>query len=103
MTLKRHAISLVTGIIILVSLCLAFAKVTGCKDKAEAATKNRVAQKVDEDIRRASEPNEPMKYSLPIPTWPDYIELEKDLFIVHYDNDDVWRRYPKGTKIYFKE
>ncbi len=36
MTLKRHAILLVTGIIILVSLCLAFAKVTGCKDKAEA-------------------------------------------------------------------
>ena len=35
-----------------------------------------------------------------IPTWPDYIELDKDLMI---DGDSL--RYPitKGTKIYFKE
>ena len=50
---------------------------------------------------------EPMKYSLPIPTWPDYIELEKDLIFnaLPYDPN-----YPgngivitKGTKIYFSE
>lgn len=57
--------------------------------------------------------NEPMKYSLPIPTWPDYIELEKDL-VLRYDfpepNNPLLIHIPsefwiigKGTKIYFKE
>jgi len=52
---------------------------------------------------------EPIKYSLPIPTWPDYIELDKDLEIeMPYK---MWYGrmafenfiFPKGTKIYFKE
>lgn len=60
------------------------------------------------------EPNEPMKYSLPIPTWPDYIELEKDL-ILRFDYPEpnnllmkliheptAYRIFSKGTKIYFK-
>ncbi len=48
-----------------------------------------------------------------IPTWPDYIELEKDL-VLRYDfpepNDPMLIHFPsdtriisKGTKIYFKE
>ncbi len=53
------------------------------------------------------EPNEPMKYSLPIPTWPEYIELEKDLVIDITGRDEEpgikkwW--FGKGTKIYFKD
>ena len=56
-----------------------------------------------------------------IPTWPDYIELEKDMVIENPDykppeyykstgkglilhGDIIWRKvYPKGTKIYFKD
>ncbi len=144
-TMKTKAIEIlivaaVVAVIVGVAFCFA-----GCKDKAEAATKSRVAQKVDEDIRRASEPNEPilgltkcferllgqvdslidivgvcleriekleepnepMKYSLPIPTWPEYIELEKDLVIDITGRDEEpgikkwW--FGKGTKIYFKD
>lgn len=60
-------------------------------------------------VTNINEPNEPMKYSLPIPTWPDYIELEKELEIeLPYK---IWYGrmafenfiFPKGTKIYFKE
>ena len=55
------------------------------------------------------DPNEPMKVSLDfVSTWPDYIELEKDLVIdiITYDKDvNRWpdRVIPKGTKIYLKE
>lgn len=52
---------------------------------------------------------EPKKYSFPsgfIPTWPDYIELEKDLVIdIPVDFGDIKTfgyRLIKGTKIYFK-
>ena len=68
----------------------------------------------NEDIEKP-EPNEPMKYSLPIPTWPDYIELEKDL-ILRFDFPEpnnllmkliheptAYKIFSKGTKIYFKE
>jgi len=59
------------------------------------------------------EPNETNVVSLDfIPTWPDYIELEKDLVIIWpketiAENLD-WHYQPKvtmakGTKIYFKE
>jgi len=58
-----------------------------------------------------AEPNEPKKYSfpLPIPTWPDYIELDKGLEIempykMWYGNVPLKHFiFPKGTKIYFKE
>jgi len=56
---------------------------------------------------------EPMKYSLPIPTWPDYIELDKDLVIesppimFYIGGTEIpWEcieTISKGTKIYFKE
>lgn len=45
----------------------------------------------------------PLKYSLPIPTWPDYIELEKDLYIVTAESNTWFIWLNKGTKIYFKE
>lgn len=54
-----------------------------------------------------NEPNGPMKYSLPIPTWPDYIELERDL-VIDISNRErkpankMWT-FVKGTRIYFKE
>jgi len=57
------------------------------------------------------EPDEPQKVSLDfIPTWPDYIELEKDLMFFTPDDNDVctvgdgeeYIMMPKGTKIYFK-
>lgn len=59
------------------------------------------------------EPNESVKYSLPIPTWPDYIELDKDLILRHdypepnnplevYTPNNKWI-ISKGTKIYFKD
>ena len=74
-------------------------------------------------------PNEPEGYALDfmslIPTWPEYIELEKDLVIIYdYDtgfeeavgkNDNgfsvktkplmqtIQYHFPKGTKIYFKD
>lgn len=40
-----------------------------------------------------------------IPTWPDYIELEKDLYITPPDAaKENWYMYiEKGTKIYFKD
>ncbi|KKN27241.1 hypothetical protein LCGC14_0866500 [marine sediment metagenome] len=45
-----------------------------------------------------------------IPTWPDYIELEKDIYFdIHDQNapDGMWKKVrwplPKGTKIYFKD
>lgn len=46
-----------------------------------------------------------------IPTWPQYIELEKDLVCFPPDDNDVctvgdgieWLLLTKGTKIYFKE
>lgn len=55
--------------------------------------------------------NEPKKVSLDfILTWPDYIELEKDLIIdmprTMWLGDGVRMKdflFPKGTKIYFKE
>jgi len=46
-----------------------------------------------------------------IPIWPDYIELEKELCIdmpysvrigIGYGKTETWR-FPKGTRIYFKE
>ena len=60
------------------------------------------------------EPNEPQKVSLDfIPTWPDFIKLEKDLMIIWpnepFDIDEVQYNYQpqiyisKGTKIYFKD
>lgn len=50
------------------------------------------------------EPNEPQKVSLGfIPTWPDYIELDKDLWIVDETEYGIMMRFCKGTKIYFKE
>lgn len=53
------------------------------------------------------EPNESsMRYSFPIPTWPDYIELEKDLWIDCIDGPRDPNDYyiiTKGTKIYFKD
>ena len=40
-----------------------------------------------------------------IPTWPDYIELEKDL-VIHRpgktENEFIVSYFHKGTKIYFK-
>lgn len=55
--------------------------------------------------------DEPKKVSLDfIPTWPDYIELEKDLVIENFlnykfDGTRVYRLFTlrKGTKIYFKD
>lgn len=49
-----------------------------------------------------------MKYSLPIPTWPDYIILENDLYIeipieVFGPIETRTYVYRKGTRIYFKE
>lgn len=40
-----------------------------------------------------------------IPTWPDYIELEKDLIVDPIDPNygGIYYHYPKGTRIYFKE
>lgn len=63
--------------------------------------------------REPNEPKEPMKYSLPIPTWPDFIKLDRDL-ILRYDYPEPnnpmlihtpseTRTISKGTKIYFKE
>ena len=49
------------------------------------------------------EPNDLLDW---IPTWPEYIELDKDLVI---DNSEVAGTWPdlviiqKGTKIYFRE
>jgi len=68
-------------------------------------------------LRFKPEPNkpnepEPKKYSLPIPTWPDYIELPKTLHLYWEDpNPDPNRLFNtdsewvigKGTKIYFKD
>lgn len=54
------------------------------------------------------EPEEYNKVSLDfIPTWPDYIELEKDLVIdigtrLDEPGDKKWW-FGRGTKIYFKE
>ena len=44
------------------------------------------------------EPNDP----LGIPTWPEYIELDKDLVIKFIDTEDDFV-FGKGTKIYFKD
>lgn len=77
---------------------------------------------VYKDWQSEPEPNEPnlidrtiylwesekiMKHSLTFPTWPEYIELDKDLVI---DNTNVSGLWPqkrtiiyKGTKIYYKE
>lgn len=51
------------------------------------------------------EPNDINIVSLDfIPTWPDYIELEKDLIVDPADPNENWFCiYPKGTKIYFQE
>ena len=57
------------------------------------------------------EPNDINVVSLDfIPTWPDYIELEKDLVFesfIRYEFDGTrWDKvftWPKGTKIYFKD
>ena len=46
-----------------------------------------------------------------IPTWPEYIELEKDLIIKLPERPNLFQgafrkeqfRFPKGSKIYFKE
>lgn len=97
-------------ILIVMAILFGLAFVFGCKDEAEAATKSRVALKVDEDIRKAqaSEPKVSLDF---IPTWPDYIELEKDLIIdlshkndpnnptIHYHDYVI----VKGTRIYFKD
>ena len=51
------------------------------------------------------EPNETNKPLDFIPTWPEYIELEKDVIASHL-NEQGWtviNLLPKGTKIYFKE
>jgi len=78
---------------------------------AKAATKSIVARRVDEIIEKRiksklNEPNNPLDF---IPTWPKYIELEKDLILEFPKSED----YPivqrtsltiiKGTKIYLKE
>ena len=55
------------------------------------------------------DPNEPVKVSLDfIPTWPDYIELEKDLVIDFIEPNSPYETkwdwiFPKGTKIYFND
>lgn len=58
-------------------------------------------------ICKPPESKESVKYSLPIPTWPDYIELEKDLIVdisnrARKPTDKTWT-FVKGTKIYFKD
>ena len=51
-----------------------------------------------------ADPNEPKKISLDfIPTWPDYIELEKTLYVEYKTIGTHKWSFPKGTKIYFKE
>ncbi len=78
--MKTKAIEiLIAAIVVAVLFGVVFCFV-GCKDKAEAATKSRVAQKVDEDIRRASEPNDITTITLPDPNdisynWEVYLEV----------------------------
>lgn len=88
------------------------------------------AEEIAEIDRKLSEPKEPKPkplnpilnknhplsegltgFELFIPTWPDYIELEKELCIdmpygvrvgIGYSRTETWR-FPKGTKIYFRD
>lgn len=130
-------------ITVLIVLCLS-AKVFVGMNEAEATTKSRVAQKVDEIW--FPEPNEPeeselhiicdcgMKYDIRgkeicfksrytlltdfvkvinpknsiIPTWPEYIELEKTLVFSFPKEPNspytgAYMQLDKGTKIYFRE
>lgn len=93
----------------------------GCKDKPVYAEKELVHEQ-DVNVIYWYEPNEPeyLTYHTPkpqkgnildfIPTWPDCIELEKDLVIIAPPSKIEGLKYDyqpqirlgKGTKIYYK-
>lgn len=61
-------------------------------------------------LKEKPEPNEPLKMTFggdnmtwSIPTWPEYIELDKDLWVVDETEYGILMRFVKGTKIYFKD
>lgn len=100
--------------LIVCAVLLTLAFVFGCKDKAEGV------EFVDCTFE-VVEPSEPEyriltiseRVNQAIPTWPNYIELEKDLvlrydfpepnnpLLIHFPNE--FRIFSKGTKIYFKD
>lgn len=83
--MKWTKLSAIIGTILIVVAIGAKLSGFGCKDEADA---NKMQQKVSLDF---------------IPTWPDYIELEKELWITDDSEYGVLIRLIKGTKIYFKE
>lgn len=117
-------------VMIVVGVLFLLAFVVGCKE--EPVTGRELVHEQDFEIVSIEtsvvlfEPNEPEfriltiseRINQAIPTWPDYIELEKDLVFgannyvfpfASYDGYHVSTGatntlvIPKGTKIYFKE
>ena len=122
--MKTKVILILIMIVVLIVLSLsAGAFVGGYGAEVEAESKHIEGQIVCLDkiyifngqdyVPVVKEPNEPQKVSLDfIPTWPAYIELEKDLIIKgHPDIHNIGGRevdlslrieLSKGTKIYFR-
>ena len=135
--MKWTKISAIIGTVLLVTALTL--KLTGYETEAKVSEPNKSLEHFDWEAaeewirseRNKTEPNEPeatsswcyitdlnepKKVSLDfIPTWPDYIELEKDL-VLRFDFPEpnnllmkliheptAYKIFSKGTKIYFKE
>jgi len=99
--MNRLVVSILCGLVI-AWLSWLSAAVT---DKVSREDHYRTEDKIVERIEKLEESHLQM-----IPTWPDYIELEKDIYFdIHDQNapDGMWKKVrwplPKGTKIYFKD